>query len=83
MQQGTSLLTHGNMGHGTFAEALLKIYNPEVSVFGESIPCANTRSNVRALAYLAPVVKFRSRPTIEGLLKDAPRFGNGASSWAS
>ena len=104
--------------YGTFAEALLEMFNPEVSVFGDSpfpVPTLN-RSNVRALAYLAPVVKFGSsysaldsadeavgdpasmgvgavllgktdpafakaaNQTVEGLLKDAPRFWNGAIS---
>jgi len=114
----TKSLPSHSWEYGTFTEALLEMHNPEVSVFGDSpfpVPTLN-RSNVRALAYLAPVVKFGSsysaldngneavgdpasmgvgavllgktdpafakaaNQTVEGLLKDAPRFWNGAIS---
>lgn len=47
---------------GTYTEALLELYNPQVSVFGDSpfpVPTLQ-ESDVQALSYLAPQIQFGS-----------------------
>ena len=115
----TSALPASSWEFGTFTEALLELYDPELSVFGDRpfpVPTLQ-RSKVHALSYLAPQVRFATgfnaltggaggaagdpasmgvgavllgktdpafakaaNETVQGLLRNVPRFWNGAIS---
>ncbi|KAF9525235.1 family 88 glycosyl hydrolase [Crepidotus variabilis] len=114
----TQSLPSHSWEYGTFAEALIEIYNPEISVFGETpFPVPSfAKNDIKALNYLQPKVVLgtgytslakgdgaagdpasmgvgavllgKSLPTfataaeetVTALLKDTPRFANGAIS---
>ena len=81
----TPALSQSSWEFGTFSEALLELYNPELSVFGDSpfpVPTLQ-KDDVQALSYLAPHITFGTSynaldPGAGGAAGDPASMGVGA-----
>jgi len=81
----SSTLPASSWEFGTFTEALLELYHPQVSVFGDTpfpVPTLQ-RSSVHALSYLAPKVRLATgfnalTGGAEGAAGDPASMGVGA-----